>query len=35
MSFAYKRISSLGTSHDPSAYMAEIVCRSSTQTGNT
>jgi len=27
MSFAYKRISSLGTSHDPSAYMAEIVCR--------
>jgi len=35
MSFAYKRISSLGTSHDPSAYMAEIVCRSSTQTRNT
>ena len=32
MSFAYKRISSLGTSHDPSAYMAEIVCRSSTHT---
>jgi len=32
MSFAYKRISSLGTSHDASAYMAEIGCRSSTQT---
>ena len=32
MSFAYKRISSLGTSHDPSAYMAEIVSRSSTHT---
>jgi len=35
MSFAYERISSLGTSHDPSAYMAEIGCSSSTQTGNT
>jgi len=33
--FAYKRISSLGTSHDPSAYMAEIGSRSSTQTRNT
>jgi len=28
-------MSSLGTSHDPSAYMAMIVCRSSTQTRNT
>jgi len=35
MLFAYKRISSLGPSHDPSAYMAEIGCRSSTQTRNT
>jgi len=34
MSFAYKRNSSLGTSHDPSAYMADIGCRSSTQTRN-
>jgi len=34
MLFAYKRISSLGPSHDPSAYMAEIGCRSSTQTRN-
>jgi len=33
--FAYKRISSLGPSHDPSAYMAEIGSRSSTQTRNT
>jgi len=32
--FAYKRISSLGPSHDPSAYMAEIGSRSSTQTRN-
>jgi len=32
MSFKYKRISSLGTSHDPSAYMADLGCRSSTQT---
>ena len=31
MSFAYKRISSLGTSHDPSAYMADLGCRSSTR----
>jgi len=35
MSFAYKRISSLGTSHDPCAYKAEIVCRSNTQSRNT
>jgi len=35
MLFAYKRISSLGPSHDPSAYMAEIGSRSSTQTRNT
>jgi len=33
--FAYKRISSLGPSHDPSAYMTEIGSRSSTQTRNT
>ena len=33
--FAYKRISSLDPSHDPSAYMAEIGCRSSTETRNT
>jgi len=33
--FAYKRISSLGPSHDPSAYMAEIGGMSSTQTRNT
>jgi len=33
--FAYKRISSLGPSHDPSAYLAEIGSRSSTQTRNT
>jgi len=33
--FAYKRISSLGPSHDPSAYMAGIGSRSSTQTRNT
>ena len=35
MLFAYKRNSSLGPSHDHSAYMAEIGCRSSTQTRNT
>jgi len=35
MLFAYKRISSLGPSHDPSAYMPAIGCRSSTQTRNT
>jgi len=35
MSFACKRISSLGTSLDPSAYMAEMGCRSSTLTRNT
>ena len=35
MLFAYKRIASLGPSHDPSAYMAEAGCRSSTQTRNT
>jgi len=35
MSFAYNRISSFDTSHDQSAYLAEIVCRSSTQTRNT
>ena len=35
MLFAYKRISSLGPSLDPSAYTAEIDCRSSTQTRNT
>ena len=35
MSFAYKRISSLCSSHDPSVCMAEIACRSSTQTRNT
>ena len=35
MLFAYKRISSLGPSLDPSAYMAEIGCRSSIQTRNT
>jgi len=28
MSFAYKRILSLGTCHDPSAYLAEIGFRS-------
>jgi len=33
--FAYKRISSLGPSHDPSAYIAAIGCRSSNQTRNT
>jgi len=33
--YAYKRILSLGPSHDPSAYMAEIGSRSSTQTRNT
>jgi len=32
--FAYKRVLSLGPSHDPSAYMAEIGCRSSIQTRN-
>jgi len=35
MLFARNRISSLGPSHDPSAYMVEIGCRSSTQTRNT
>ena len=35
MMFAYKRISSLGPSHDPTAYMAETGRRSSTQTRNT
>jgi len=35
MLFAYKRISSLGPSHDPSAYMADTGRRSSTQTRNT
>ena len=35
MLLAYKRISSLGPSHDPSPYMAETSCRSSTQTRNT
>jgi len=35
MLFAYKRISSLGPSHDPSENMAQIGCRSSTQTRNT
>jgi len=35
MLFANKRISSLGPSHDPSAYMAEIGCRPSTQTRKT
>jgi len=35
MLFAYKRLSSLGQSHDPSAYMAETGCRSSTHTRNT
>jgi len=35
MLFAYKRISSLGPSHDPSAYMAQTGRRSSTQTRNT
>jgi len=35
MLFAYKRISSLGPSHDPSAYMAGTGSRSSTQTRNT
>jgi len=34
MSVANKRISSLGSCHDPSAYMAEKVRRSSTQTPN-
>ena len=32
MMFEYKRISSLGPSHDPSAYIAETGFRSSTQT---
>jgi len=32
MSIAYKRITSLGTSHEPSQYLAEIGCRASTQT---
>jgi len=32
MSFIYKRISSLGTSHDTSVYMAVIGFTSSTQT---
>jgi len=35
MSIAYKQILSLGTSHDPSQYMAEIGCRTSTQARNT
>jgi len=35
MIFAYKGISSLGPSHDPSAYMEEMGCGSSTQTRNT
>jgi len=35
MMFAYKRILSLGLSHDPRANMAEIGCRLSTQTRNT
>jgi len=35
MLFAHKRISSLGPSHDPSAYMAERGCRSSTRTRKT
>ena len=35
MMFEYKRISSLGPSHDPSAYMAETGCRSSSQTRKT
>jgi len=34
MLFTYKRISSLGPSHDPSSFMAEIGSRSSTQTRN-
>ena len=33
--FAYKLISSLGPSHDPSPYMAEIGSRSRIQTQNT
>jgi len=32
--FAFKRFSSLGPSHDRSAYMSEIGSRSSTQTRN-
>jgi len=35
MLFAYKQISSIGPSHEPSAYKAETGCRSSTQTRNT
>jgi len=35
MSIEYKRISSLGLSHDPNPYLAEIGCRLSTQTRNT
>jgi len=31
MSIAYKRITSLGTSHEPSQYLAAISCRTSTQ----
>jgi len=35
MSIAYKRILSLGTSHDPSQYMADIGSRTGIQTRNT
>jgi len=35
MLFAYKRFSSFGPSHDPSAYTFEIVCRSTTLIRNT
>jgi len=35
MSISCKRILSLGTSHYPIPYMAEIGCRTSTQTQNT
>jgi len=35
MSIANKRISSLGTSHDQSQYMAGIGSKTSTQTRNT
>jgi len=35
MLFAYKRISSLGPSHDPSSYMADTGSRSCSYTRNT
>jgi len=35
MFFAYKRFSSLGPSHDPNTYTAQIDCRSTTLIRNT